>query len=874
MSSLSNLFGNPVDGPPVLAVVPILVGPLQILLAVLPSVLISVAGALLALRKPATFKSGVKLLWRLKVSVLTLAALVAGAVLLIRAALPDSTGPVGKEDNTGTDWPAFRGGPQRAGTVPGSAAPVSGGLNWAFSAEAKTFYSSPAVVGNRVYVSSAEKGVLTDRGAIYCLDVDTGAVVWKSALDGYRATFSSPAVSGKYLVCGEGLHFTRDGRVVCLDVTQKGALLWQYRTRSHVESSPCIYQGRVCIGAGDDGYYCFELAPDAAGRPKMVWHLPGDKYPDAESSPAAHDGKLFVGLGMEGKAVVCLEAATGAELWRVPTPYPVFAPPTIAGGRLFVGMGNGNFIESAEQVAAKELQKLRQQGRSEAELAQVEKQLRAAGEVWCLDLATHAVAWRFKAGDTILGAVAADRGQLYFGARDGWLRCLSYEGNELGRWNAHAPIVSSPALTETHVYFVTESGRLHALGREGLQPVWETTVGLQGPFLSSPTVAHGRVYVGSQNDGLLCLGSPGGASPKSIWSGFLAGPGRSGNLDASPLPERGTLIWRCLETAGEADERPIAITAPAATVGELLCVPIAEGPQRGLLCLNHESRSRQAPAERWFFETAKGIHLSPAMNGERVFVVDGKPGQAGRRLHCLNLRSGVKQWGVGVDAAASGEFVLLPDCLLIQNTSNGLTQLDLAGTVQWTRPLGALRTTPAWRDDILVVALESPPSLLALDKPTGRVLWTQQAAPRTGPVLDRQVIYLGTANGVTAHRLADGRPLWESPCGQVEQTLAVGPERIACVNADSELVLLEARTGEVIAKLPEAQRRVPPLLTRDAVLYAGREGLMIYEFAQAQPQPWLVSTSLSQISSPMILADSSVFFAAGQRGFIRAGRQP
>ena len=155
MSSLPNLFGSPVDGHPVLAVAPILVGPLQILLAVLPSVLISVASALLALRKPATFKSGVKLLWRLKVSVLLLAALATGAVMLIRAALPDATGPVGKEGNTGTDWPAFRGGPQRTGAVPGSTAPVSGGLNWAFSAETTTFYSSPAVVGNRVYVSFA-----------------------------------------------------------------------------------------------------------------------------------------------------------------------------------------------------------------------------------------------------------------------------------------------------------------------------------------------------------------------------------------------------------------------------------------------------------------------------------------------------------------------------------------------------------------------------------------------------------------------------------------------------------------------------------------------------------------------------------------------
>ena len=31
--------------------------------------------------------------------------------------------------------------------------------------------------------------------------------------EGFRATFSSPAISGKYLVTGEGLHQVRDGRI-------------------------------------------------------------------------------------------------------------------------------------------------------------------------------------------------------------------------------------------------------------------------------------------------------------------------------------------------------------------------------------------------------------------------------------------------------------------------------------------------------------------------------------------------------------------------------------------------------------------------------------------------------------------------------------
>ena len=53
-----------------LAVVPILVGPLQVLLAMLPAILLGLGSALLALFKPRTFKLALRILWRLKLSVL------------------------------------------------------------------------------------------------------------------------------------------------------------------------------------------------------------------------------------------------------------------------------------------------------------------------------------------------------------------------------------------------------------------------------------------------------------------------------------------------------------------------------------------------------------------------------------------------------------------------------------------------------------------------------------------------------------------------------------------------------------------------------------------------------------------------------------
>ncbi len=62
-----------------------------------------------------------------------------------------------------------------------------------------------------------------------------------------------------------------------------------------------------------------------------------------------------------------LDTVTGRLIRRVPTPYPLFAPPAVADGKIYLGMGNGDFVETAEQVRARELQKMREAGKSREE---------------------------------------------------------------------------------------------------------------------------------------------------------------------------------------------------------------------------------------------------------------------------------------------------------------------------------------------------------------------------------------------------------------------------------------------------------------------------------------------------------------------------
>ena len=61
-----------------------------------------------------------------------------------------------------------------------------------------------------------------------------------------------------------------------------------------------------------------------------------------------------------------VQIETGELLWKVSTPYPVFAPPTIADGKLFIATGNGNYIQSTADLLEMKLQILRDDGATES----------------------------------------------------------------------------------------------------------------------------------------------------------------------------------------------------------------------------------------------------------------------------------------------------------------------------------------------------------------------------------------------------------------------------------------------------------------------------------------------------------------------------
>ena len=884
-----------------LGVIPVLVGPLQILLTFLPAILAAVGATLLRMLSPKAWAALLQLMWHKKIATLCVLAGIAGIVYL---AMQDFSGKTKADTRVvaGKDWTAFRGGPERRGTG-GGEEPASGGLNWAWKTkDFSLFLSSPAVVGNRIYAATASLGIMFEKGGILCLD-DKGGEAWHYSPKGFRPTYSSPAVMGKYLVCGEGIHFTRDARITCLD-TANGQKLWEFRTGSHVESSPCIYQDRCFIGAGDDGMYCIALEPKDA-QANVLWHLKGkvstnlptppgndQAYPDCETSPVAADGKLYFGLGIDGNAVVCVSTDDGKEIWRQKTPYPVFGSPTLGDGKLFVGMGNGDMVNEAEAVREKEIQKLKKAGAGEAEVKAAWDRLAPGGEVWCLDAAKGDVLWRFKTPQTVLGTVAYAGGNIYFASSDGTTWCVEVKTQKvLAQWNANAKIKTCPVVGEQYVYVVTESGRLYGLDRKKLRPVWDVAVDVPGPgklFVSSPALANGRIYVGTPGNGLVCMGQPAIKKPRDSWDGYLGGPGAGGNLDSSPVGARGEYSWDWPKPADA--NAACASYAPPVFLNNAFYTAYSMPDRTGLAKIAEGARGAKPDKDIWFYATPNPVRVSPAFRAGRLYAVDGQKGDKGRRLHCVNAEDGAAIWKYPVADDADGSLLLNHEGVFVLDAPDTVamvrTEGPQAGHAAWKAGVPGAVGYPMMAEDILFVSSGASGSLMALSPAGGQVLWqtpcqviAAAAVPTAATGPSTASATASAPSGVAAVTppappAEAGKLLAAAPTtGPIAYgvapnlTVVVGTDRgVLAVNAVTGAPLWSANVGAVTGpltgddnylaapgpdglniltwngqlytRLDKALPGIPPLLLSDAVVYATASGLSRMDYATGQSKTW------------------------------------
>lgn len=237
------------------------------------------------------------------------------------------------------------------------------------------------------------------------------------------------------------------------------------------------------------------------------------------------------------------------------------------------------------------------------------------------------------------------------------------------------------------------------------------------------------------------------------------------------------------------------------------CWPQFRGPNASGVAADDQPLPVEFCAEtaRWTTPLPSG-HSSPCIWGDRIFLTGFDDATRQLETLCLTRSDGRILWRRTAPAAAveqvhpiSSPANATPATdgqrVYVYFGSFGLLCYDFAGQELWQRPQTAPPTpygsgsSPIVAGELVLHSCEAPPkpSLSAVERRTGRLVWRQDCLPylpgyatpvvwTPGTVAE---VVLHSSVGITAWRLTDGAPRWSvSSLSAAASTPAVGSDRL------------------------------------------------------------------------------------------------
>jgi outer membrane protein assembly factor BamB len=377
---------------------------------------------------------------------------------------------------TALDWPQWR-GPNRDGISQESGwltAWPAAGPKKVWSGKVGVGYSTVSVSNGRLYTM----GNNADVDAVYCLDANTGAEIWKHTYacpakdpNGYHGTRCTPTVDGKLVYT-----VSRAGHLFCLDAGS-GKVVWSKEFAKDFgaqapkwgfSGSPLVEGDRLIVEPG--GPQAAVVALDKTTG-KLLWQTPGDPAGYSSPMPYTADGQRCVAI-LNAKGVVGYRINDGKELWRHPwvTSYDVnAATPIIDGDKVFLSSGynKGCLLLQFSSQPPK-------------------------------------VLWQNKNMRNHVNSCILWQGYLY-GIDDSELKCLDLKTGDV-KWSESSPSKGSLTCAGGKFLVYSQTGRIAAaeLSPAGYKELSGVQI-LQGrDTWAAPVLANGKLYCRSLED-LVCL---------------------------------------------------------------------------------------------------------------------------------------------------------------------------------------------------------------------------------------------------------------------------------------------------------------------------------------------------------------------------------
>ena len=534
-----------------------------------------------------------------------------------------------------------------------------------------------------------------------CLDPETGLILWNSTdfnanaanfaggayvpeekmfyvktqslVQGWNFSYPSqpPTLSWSTYVSGgessgSGVQYG-DGKVfpgsyeqhqMALDA-RTGEVLWDVETKGGMLFAGSYYQSKFFRGSPyENALYCFN-----ATTGDVLWKF----------SPGTHDGYICVGTAVAYGMVYtlskdgylyALDVNTGDLVWKYKGPGPLFFPgnPTIADGKIYATTGQAASYDPSTWK-------------------------HSPSEFACLDAYTGQLIWTLPIeAFPPRESVAIAYGNLYL--IPGYIQEMQMDQyttidqvwaigtkawpmwrhdpahtasgqsgptNLTLRWNftTNGAVVSSPSVAEGRVYVGSRDKNIYCLDAQFGSLLWKFNT--SAPILSSPAVVNGKVYVGPDDGYVYCLDAYNGSL---IWSTYAGGDVQANFaatviLSSSPVMVGGTVYVGSLDTN---------LYSLDANNGDI----------------------------KWTFKTQGYITSSPAMVDDVVYVVSQEPSSGG--LYMLNATTGelIRRIALPYQQANRGTDMMSSPTVadgMIFATSNKQTYYGInatTGNITWT----------------------------------------------------------------------------------------------------------------------------------------------------------------------------------------------
>ena len=372
------------------------------------------------------------------------------------------------------DWPQFR-GPQGNGVSDESDFPAkidAASVAWQVNLPGRGL-SSPIIVGNRVFVTCSS-GPKQDRLHVICFSAIDGSRIWERQFWATGRTMChektsvaapSPASDGRHIFA---IFSSND--VVCLDL--EGQLIWlrgltqDYPNASNslgMSSSLTVIDG-VLIAMLENDSESFTSGLDAKTGTN-VWRLNRPKMANWTSPfPLQSADGSTVALLQSGKGLAAVDPKSGRVVWEYTDGAATIPSSALSGGVLYVP---SHGITALQPSPA----------------GQSPRQLWRSGQL------RPATSSPLVMNDKVF--TLNDAGVLTCGS--------SADGTRLWQIRLKGPFSSTPIASGTRLYCVNEKGLMQVVETTGAEGAVASEFDLGATVLSTPSMAHGGLYVRSDS---------------------------------------------------------------------------------------------------------------------------------------------------------------------------------------------------------------------------------------------------------------------------------------------------------------------------------------------------------------------------------------